>query len=104
LRGSLEHSNRLVDSSGDVTDTPADTQEGKQAGHKLLGLGWGKGEEGWGGGGLWGGLEAETWASTGLRFGLAVGGVGGAGAGRKLANAWALGMNRDEGGVMAFWR
>jgi hypothetical protein len=99
LRGSLEHSNRLVDSSGDVTDTPADTQEGKQAGHKLLGLGWGEGEEG----GAVGGLEVETWASTGLRFGLSVGGVGGAEAGRKLANAWAW-VNRDEGDVMVFWR
>ena len=57
--------------------------------------GWGGGRERRGGG-LWGSLKAETWAFTGLRFGLAVGGVGGAGAGRKLANAWALGMNRGE--------
>ena len=64
----------------------------------------GGGRGGGGGGGLWGGLKAETWAFTGLRFGLAVGGVGGAGAGRKLANAWALGMKRGEGEVMVFWR
>ena len=45
----------------------------------------------WRGGGLWEGLKAKTLASTDLRFGLAVGRVGGAGAGLGIANAWALG-------------